>query len=421
MDTPALGDFVRCWLRFGLAKGHGPDDLTALLRREFVEARGWVAAADFERGCGLCALLPGPRSVLLAAYLCWRLYGWRGGAGAAALLVLPGAGALLGLSWLAAAGSGWPPVAGALRGLGGAAVAMAALALWRMARRSLSHPLLYGFALASFLMGFSLHLKFRGIVIAAGLMGLWLGSARPEIFCPAGAAPSDGAEPGLSGWRHSGRVAAALAACWLAVWLPVRLAAGPDCLAPRLMSFATQAGLFAYGGALPVLSHVWDGALRFGWTGGGAVAQGLGLAGAAPGPLFLAAQHVGFLAAWGHAGGLAPLLAGALGGLFISLGLLLPGFALLAAGAPFAARLAANTWLRSALTGINAALVGVVLRLCLAFGLAVILPGGWAGGGPDFLALGVACLAGLALWRGRVGALGVAWAAALAGAAWSLF
>jgi len=417
MNSPSFREFTRYWLRLGFRNFAGPDGRVERLRRDLVEARGWVAADAFARGRDLCRLLPGAESHQLAVYLGWLLFGWRGGAAAGLLVLLAPVLWLLALAGIVAALGHSPLPVGALRGVAGAAAAVAAAALWRMARRRLRHPLLYGFALASFIMAFLLHLKFRGIVVAAGLMGLWLGSVRPEIFCPGGPAPADPLDrPRISGWGRMGRVAAIFAGIWLLVDLPVLFGASGPVL-PRLLGFATQTGFLAFGGACPVLSHVEDTALRLGWAGRPEVLLGLGLAGTAPGPLLLAAQCVGFFAAWSQPGALDPLLAGVLGGLLTAFGLFLPGCALVFAAAPFARSLAANTWLRSALTGINAALAGVLLKLVLDFAGTAFLP---AGGGVDYPALAAACLTGLALWRGRGSLPLIVPAAALLGAAWAL-
>ena len=50
------------------------------------------------------------------------------------------------------------------------------------------------------------------------------------------------------------------------------------------------------------------------WVAPGEMLDGLGMAETTPGPLIMVVQFVGFMAAFRDAGGLPPLLAGALGG-----------------------------------------------------------------------------------------------------------
>ena len=317
-----------------------------------------------------------------------------------------------------------PAVSGALRALAGGALAVIALALWRAARRALTHPVFYGFAAVSLLMGYGLHLKFYGVMVVAVLMGIWLGQVRPDIFCPGVAAllgqrPSAGEGP--SPWRRAGRLGLWFAAAWLVSALGLRLAAGPDALAPRLFNFAVRAGLLAFGGAYGALSFVSDMSLRLGWTGQDQLALGLGLAGLGPGPLLLAAQHAGFAAGMAHSGGLPPLAGGVLGAAGMAAGLFLPGFYLALVCAPRMEAVAAKPWLRAAGAGVAAAMVGVILKIGLLFGAAVLWPQGFWNGPLDPLPLAAAgvCLL-LSLRRGAGPGLGLL-ACAVLGAAWTLF
>ena len=414
---PAFREFFRYWLRLGFVNFGGPAGQIAMMHKDLVAERGWVAEKLFQRALGFCMILPGPEAHQLAVYLGWRLHGHAGGLVAGLFFLLPSVGLMLFLSWLAAAHGGAPLLQGVFRGIAGAVVAIVAQAVWRMARKSLLHPALYGFAAASFLMGYALKLKFPGIVVAAGLMGLWLGQLRPDIFCqgvgqgvgqggvcaPEDEAPAPAARP----WRHLARVGGVGLALWLAVALPVYLLSGPGSLLPKILSFYSRASFVTFGGAYAVLSYVSDMAMRLGWVGQEQLVLGLGLAETTPGPLIMVTQYVGFLTAWNHPGALAPLTAGILGGLVTTFGMFLPSFFLVFAGAPFIEALTANPRLRAALTGITAAVVGVILKLGVVFAQATFWPKSPGGvgylGGMDVFALAVAVACGLVLWRWNTG------------------
>jgi len=335
--------------------------------------------------------------------------------------LLPSVGLMLLLSWVAAAHGGVPLIAGVFRGIAGAVVAIVAQAVWRMARKSLKHPALYGFAAASFIMGYALRLKFPGIVVAAGLMGLWLGVVRPDIFCPQGVClPEDEIPaPAPRPLRHLVCVGGVALALWLAVALPVYLFSEPGSLLPKILSFYSKASFVTFGGAYAVLSYVSDMAMRLGWVGQEQLVLGLGLAETTPGPLIMVTQYVGFLTAWNHPGALTPLTAGILGGLLTTFGMFLPSFLLVFAGAPFLEALTANPRLQAMLTGITAAVVGVILKLGVVFATATFWPGALLGS-PDYFALAVAAACGLALWRRNTGVHYLVLAAGAAGAAMSL-
>jgi chromate transporter len=87
-------------------------------------------------------------------------------------------------------------------------------------------------------------------------------------------------------------------------------------------------------------------------------------------------QYAGFLGAWNVPGDLTPLTAGILGALITTYVTFLPCFFFIFAGAPFIEAMAGNERLQAALTGVTAAVVGVVLNLAVWFGHRVILPDG---------------------------------------------
>lgn len=420
VETPSFREFFRYWLRLGFVNFGGPAGQIAMMHKDLVDERGWIRENIFLRALNFCMLLPGPEAHQLAVYLGWRLFGIRGGTVAGLFFLLPSVLLMLFLSWVAAAHGSVPLVAGIFRGIAGAVVAIVAQALWRISKKALVHPVFYGFAAASFIMGYALKLKFPGIVVGAGLMALWLGQVRPDLFCPGGACPADEDAPPRpkgSAWRHVGKVAAAFACIWLIVGLPVYLLAEPGSLLPKILSFYSKASFVTFGGAYAVLSYVSDMAMRLGWVGQEQLVLGLGLAETTPGPLIMVTQFVGFLTAWNHPGTLDPLLAGVLGGLLTTFGMFLPSFFLVFAGAPYIEALTGNPHLRSALTGITAAIVGVILKLGVVFATAAFWPGG---GRLDMFTLAVALGAGLALWRTRVGVHVLVLASAVLGAGWSL-
>ena len=106
----------------------GPPAHIALLRRLCVQRRGWMTDAEFEDGIAATNLLPGPASTQSAIYCAWRLRRLPGAIVGGAGFILPGFGAMVGLSALFFARR--PPllVRGAAAGAGAvvAAVALAA-------------------------------------------------------------------------------------------------------------------------------------------------------------------------------------------------------------------------------------------------------------------------------------------------------
>ena len=112
--------------------------------------------------------------------------------------------------------------------------------------------------------------------------------------------------------------------------------------------------------AYAVLAYITDFAVGNGWLTTGQMLIGLGLAESTPGPLIMVTQYVGFVGAWNLPGDLAPLTAGILGALITTYVTFLPCFFFIFAGAPFIEAMAGNQRIQAALTGVTAAVVGVI-------------------------------------------------------------
>ena len=415
-SRPSFREALRFWVRLGFINFGGPAGQIAIMHRELVERKRWITDDLFLRALNFCIILPGPEAQQLAIYTGWMLHGARGGLAAGAFFVIPSILVLLLLSWLVAAHAGVPAVAGLLYGVQPVVIAIVAEAVIRIGRRALRHPALAVIAAAAFAAIFILRVPFPAIVAAAALAGIALQGRLPQAFRPARPAPvMSGASPPASVAPASAPPAAlrppapppsralGLAALFALLWaVPMGglwvWRGGADILV-REGLFFTRAAFVTFGGAYAVLSYVADVAVHHDhWLTPAQMVQGLALAESTPGPLIMVTQFVGFLGAWNHPGGSDPLLNGILGALVTTYVTFLPCFFFIFAGAPYVERLAGNRRLQAALTGVTAAVVGVVLNLAVTFGGKVLLP---ETGRPDLFALAMALLAGVALWRLR--------------------
>ncbi len=110
---------------------------------------------------------------------------------------------------------------------------------------------------------------------------------------------------------------------------------------------------------------------------------------------------------------------GLLGAIVTTYVTFLPCFFYIFLGAPYIESLRGNRSLTSALSGITAAVVGVILNLAVIFGLAVLLPGGW-GHAPNWFALVLTAAAFAALYLLKLDAVWVVLAGGMVGLASSL-
>ena len=128
--------------------------------------------------------------------------------------------------------------------------------------------------------------------------------------------------------------------------------------------------MVTFGGAYAVLAFVAQRAVEYyGWLSAGDMVRGLALAETTPGPLIMVVQFVAFLGAFHAPGPLSPWTAGIVASLLTTWVTFVPCFLFILLGAPYVERLRGNRSLSAALTGITAAVVGVIANLGLYFAI----------------------------------------------------
>ncbi len=425
----SFGEALRFWLKLGFISFGGPAGQIAVMHRELVEQRRWISERRFLHALNYCMLLPGPEAQQLATYIGWLLHRSWGGIAAGALFVLPSLLLLIGLSWgyLVFGHVGW--VAGLLYGIKPAVAAIVVQAVWRIGGKVLRSPRrapwLWAMAIASFVAFAVLRLPFPLVVLSALALG-WLGGRfAPAQFLPVGAhaaaAPQappatqaliDDHTPTPAHARFSrGRLLRVLLVGGLLWALPMAALlawqGGPGVLSTMGLFFS-KAALLTFGGAYAVLPYVYQGAvLQHGWLSGPQMIDGLALGETTPGPLIMVVAFVGFLGGW-HSELLGPearFWGAALAAAVVSWFTFLPSFVFILAGGPLVESTHGQLHFTAPLTGITAAVVGVIASLGVFFLAHIAWP---VPGGPvDLAALGIAALAALALLRFKLGVIPV--------------
>ncbi|HEY8127939.1 MAG TPA: chromate transporter, partial [Hyphomicrobium sp.] len=163
---------------------------------------------------------------------------------------------------------------------------------------------------------------------------------------------------------------------WLVIWLAplfaVVLIFGFDHVLAKIAIFFSKLAVVSFGGAYAVLAYMAQEVVQtYGWLTPGEMLDGLGLAETTPGPLILVTEFVGFLAAARH-GGEPALLFGVLGAIVTLWATFAPCYLYIFAGAPYIEWLKSAPKLKSALSAITAAVVGVILNLSVWFSLHVL-------------------------------------------------
>lgn len=434
--APAVGfaEALRFWLKLGFISFGGPTGQIAIMHAELVERRRWISERRFLHALNFCMVLPGPEAMQLATYLGWLMHRTLGGIAAGVLFVLPSVFILIALAWIYLEFGHVPLVAGIFYGIKPAVVAIVLAAAWRIGSRALRHPALWALAAAAFVAIFAFDAPFPAIVIAAGLIGYLGGQWAPGVFSsasathgPAGmaAAPAlihDGA-PTPEHARFTWSRLAGAAGTGLTIWA-VAIGAlialfGWEGTLTQMAWFFTKAALVTFGGAYAVLPYVFQAAVEdFRWVTAAQMIDGLALGETTPGPLIMIVAFVGFVGAWGAQlfGPESQALAGVAGGVTAAFFTFLPSFVFIFAGAPFVETTHGNLKFSAPLTGITAAVVGVVLNLALFFAWHLLWPQGWQGAF-DWMSAAIGAAALVALVRYQAGIIPVIGACALAGLA----
>jgi chromate transporter len=371
--TPSITftDLLRAFTRIGLLSFGGPAGQIALMHRELVEERKWVAEEDFLHALNFCHLLPGPEAQQLATWIGWRLHGWRGGLAAGLLFVIPGALIILALSVLYAIAANLAWVEALFLGVKAAVLAIVVQALLRIAGRALDTGLKRALAVAAFIGLFLFDLPFPLIVLGSGVIGMAVAAWRPALLAlkPTALAGDLPERP----WRSTIISVALWGAVWAAPMVLIALTLRQDHVLWEIGIFFSQLAIVTFGGAYAVLAYMAQEAVQgFGWLRPGEMADGLGLAETTPGPLILVTQFVGYLAAFRAPEPFSPFVAGLLGAGLTTWVTFAPCFLWIFALAPWIDRLGNAVRLKGGLAAVTAAVVGVIANLTAWFALHVL-------------------------------------------------
>jgi len=424
------------WLKLGFISFGGPAGQISMMHQELVEKRRWISEQRFLHALNYTMVLPGPEAQQLATYIGWLLHGVWGGIAAGVLFVLPSLFILVALTWIYLAYADLPVIEGILYGIKPAVTAIVVFAAYRIGSRALKNNVLRAMAAVAFLAIFALDVPFPWIVVAAGLTGYIGAHFMPGKFVAGGhqgasvksfgAALIDDNTPVPEHARFKwGRVIAFLLA-GLSLGAGVLLVLvgnyGWDGTLTQMGWFFTKAALVTFGGAYAVLPYVYQGGVdQYAWLSGSQMIDGLALGETTPGPLIMVVAFVGFVGGWTReifGPELLPL-AGMAGASVAALFTFLPSFLFILVGGPVVEATRHDVKYTAPLTGITAAVVGVVLNLAVFFAYHVLWPQGFEAHFEWFSAL-IGAAAFVALFKYQVGVVQLIGACAVVGLGYSL-
>ena len=378
---------VRAWFVISLQTFGGPAGQIAVMQRTLVDEKRWIGQQRFLHALNYCMLLPGPEAQQLATYVGWLLHGTAGGLVAGGLFVLPGVVTLLVLSAVYVGFGSTVVVTALFAGLAPAVLAIVAQAVVRVAGRALTSPALVAVAVGSFLALALFAVPFPVVVAVAGFVGWALARWRPEALDGRREAvvAADGPSPVISdevlhteppSTRRTLRLLLVGILAWGVPVAAFALLTGTGSVFTEQGLFFSGTAVVTFGGAYAVLAYVAQQAVQVhGWLAPGEMVRGLALAETTPGPLIMVVQFVAFLGAYRDPGELDPWVAAVLASLLVTWVTFVPSFLFVLLGAPYMERLRGNRSLSAALTGITAAVVGVIANLAVYFAVHTLFSG----------------------------------------------
>ena len=437
-DQPAPVSFMEAvlyWLKLGFISFGGPAGQISMMHQELVEKRRWISEHRFLHALNYTMVLPGPEAQQLATYIGWLMHGVWGGIAAGVLFVLPSLFILIGLTWVYLSFGDVPAVEGILYGIKPAVTAIVVFAAYRIGSRALRNNVLRMMAVLAFIAIFALDIPFPYIVLAAGIIG-YLGSRLSPEYFKAGAGhgasqetygpaiiDDDTPPPEHAKFKWGRFIVFLLIGLFIGGVAMVMLfnAYGWQGTLTQMGWFFTKAALVTFGGAYAVLPYVYQGGVeQYAWLTGTQMIDGLALGETTPGPLIMVVAFVGFVGGWTKEifGPDSLLLAGAAGASIATLFTFLPSFLFILLGGPAVEATRDDVKFTAPLTGITAAVVGVILNLAAFFAYHVLWPQGFDGNFEWFSAL-IGAAAFVALFRFKLGIVSVIGACAMFGLGYS--
>jgi chromate transporter len=363
-------------LRLGLTSFGGPIAHLGYFREEYVVRRKWLDEQSYADVVALSQSLPGPASSKVGIIIGTIRAGLPGGLAAWLGFTLPSAVVMLlfayGVQQFPVGDAGW------IHGLKLAAVAVVAQAVWGMSRNLAPDR------------------QRATIAIIAAIAALAWPTAATQVLIIVVA--------GMVGWRLlpmtvsqgdrmsiSGRVRPWLGMSALALFfvllfgLPVLRQVMESSVPLAVIDSFYRAGSLVFGGGHVVLPLLQEGVVTPGWVAIEDFLAGYGAAQAVPGPLFTFSAYLGAV--------MEPQPNGVAGGALALVAIFLPAFLLTIGPLPFWDFLRRRAAFQSALRGINAAVVGLLL--------AALYDPVWTSAikEPADFALAAAALGLLMLWR----------------------
>jgi chromate transporter len=332
-------ELAAVFLKIG-AMSYGGPAIMGIMQAEIQQKRGWLSKERFLEGLALVNMLPGPAATQLGIFIGYDRAGWRGGALAGLCFMLPAFFIMLALTLLYTTYGALPFARDAFYGLGPVVLGIFVVAVVRLGKTALQGRSQVGIGIVAFLLAAFTPIGIIATLLFAACAGVALYHSR------------------ATGLRAALVVALIVAAYhWAAPALSLHGLSAADtqaheAVAPSLWEIAAfflKVGAFTFGGGITVLAFVENQVVtQLQWLTPQEFLDGLALGQLTPGPILMLAAYVGYK------------LAGFAGAVVGGLAIFAPAFVLVLSIAPILGRVRQLAWIRAAMKGTGAAVIGVI-------------------------------------------------------------
>lgn len=379
-----LIEIARYFLFLGIVGFGGPLVHIAMMEDDLVgeDSRNWTDQSIFMEGLAICNMLPGPASTQLGIFMGWIRAGNPGAVVAGFFFMLPTFILVVFFSWLYFAYQTLPAVEAAFYGINPVVIGLIVGAAYSMAQSALAD----GRSDVEFDIGskaWSVDFLFAALLVAATVATATLNPNPVLEFFVAGLIAvvvyrSDWVRANARRIAAMGVVTAMIGGLYglrgrflelvgprirsviesSPLWgLVVALWANPWV---KLFLFMIYTGSFIYGGGLVLIPFIEKYVVNeFAWLTGREFVDGIAIGQLSPGPVVMTTAFVGYKLLLDVSGGL--IWVAILGALVATIGAFGPSFVFIMGFFPYFARVRENEIIQTALTGVNAAVVGAIL------------------------------------------------------------
>src|SRR3989440_1153490 len=171
-QMPSWREVFLYFLFLGFVNVGGPVAQITMMYNHMVERRKWLSKDRFVQIMAFCHMLPGPEALQLAIYVGYLKRKLWGGVLAGLTFIVPGAIAMIGLSWLYVRYGTLPEVTDALYVLKPAVLGIIAAGIIKLGRASIRNVFLAILLVAAFVGMRFAGINFLLILLIAGLLNL---------------------------------------------------------------------------------------------------------------------------------------------------------------------------------------------------------------------------------------------------------